>query len=330
MKKFYLMMLAALLAGQLLTAQNSGRGFNYQAIARDINGQVLQNEMVILQFGLYAGQTVTEPAWQELQVATTDEFGAFSLTVGHGQKSGGTLNSYEDLDYAAADYWLKVELKDGSEFYEISFRELLSVPYAEVARNATLFSPGMIIPYAGTLNSIPDGWLLCDGTLVDKNTYPALYAALGNSWGGTTTHFRLPDARGMFLRGVAYGSGNDPDRGSRTASAAGGNTGDNVGSKQGNEFKNHTHTGNTGYAGEHRHYSGVIVGIANDYSAYAREGTYGTASGGNRAAEQGSSGVRDRAVTNTIEDHRHSFTSNSTGGAESRPENIYVNYIIKY
>jgi len=318
MKKFYLLMLAALLAGQLLTAQNSGRGFNYQAIARDINGQVLQNEMVILQFGLYAGQTVTEPAWQELQVATTDEFGAFSLTVGHGQKSGGTLNSYEDLDYAAADYWLKVELKDGSEFYEISFRELLSVPYAEVARNATLFAPGMIIPYAGTLNSIPDGWLLCDGSLMDKNTYPALYAALGNSWGGTTTQFNLPDCRGNFLRGVSYASNRDEDKNSRTALSSGGNTGNNVGSYQPSQFSSHNHSASSSSAGSHKH-KFAFTNDDNGQNASVAEGDddpnhFHWADFACQAAGA----------------HTHPITVNSSGGSETRPENIYVNYIIKY
>ncbi len=323
-------MLAILFAGQFLTAQNSGKGFNYQAIARDLNGQVLQNQTIILRFSLIPGQYATDPTWQEMQLANTDEFGAFSLIVGHGQRTGGTVATYAELNYAAAEYWLKVELKDGAEYYEISFRELLSVPYAEVARNAVLFSPGMIIPYAGALNSIPDGWLLCDGSLVDKNAYPALYAALGNSWGGTSTHFNLPDARGMFLRGVAYGSGNDPDRGSRPASAAGGNTGDNVGSMQGNEFKNHTHTGSTNSTGAHKHKSGVIVGEQADYTAYAREGVDGSVTGGYRAAEKGTSGLRERAVTSSDGAHIHSFTTATTGGSESRPINIYVNYIIKY
>ena len=99
---------------------------------------------------------------------------------------------------------------------------------------------GMIIPFAGS--QIPSGWLLCDGSSVSRSTYSNLYTALGNTWGSSSsTTFNLPDLRGRFLRGVDSGSGNDPDASSRTAINSGGNTGDNVGSYQNDEFKSHNH-----------------------------------------------------------------------------------------
>jgi len=318
MKKVYLLMLAALFAGQFLTAQNSGKGFNYQAIARDLNGQVLQNQTIILQFSLIPGQYASEPTWKEMQLANTDEFGAFSLIVGHGQRTGGTVSNYADLNYASAEYWLKVELKDGAEFYEISFRELLSVPYAEVARNATLFSPGMMIPFAGTLEKIPAGWLLCDGSLVDKNAYPELYAALGNSWGGNSTHFNLPDCRGNFLRGVSYASNRDEDKATRTALNSGGNTGNIVGSYQSTQFSSHSHT--EGSAGLHNHKNGNYKYLI-QYD-----------NGNNTANNQNYTvGQPDICTMGEILDAgSHTHTINAAGGSETRPENIYVNYIIKY
>jgi microcystin-dependent protein len=99
---------------------------------------------------------------------------------------------------------------------------------------------GMIMPFAGIL--IPSGWLLCDGSSVSKTTYSDLYSALGDAWGSaSSTTFNIPDLRGRFLRGVDSGSGNDPDASSRTAINSGGNTGDNVGSYQDDEFKSHNH-----------------------------------------------------------------------------------------
>lgn len=42
----------------------------------------------------------------------------------------------------------------------------------------------------------PAGWLLCDGSLVDKLKYPDLWLLLGNTWGtSTTTQFYIPDLR---------------------------------------------------------------------------------------------------------------------------------------
>lgn len=310
MKKIALLFVVVVLGYTAAWSQNSGKGFNYQAIARDLNGQVLQNQTIILRFSLIPGQYATDPTWQEMQLANTDEFGAFSLIVGHGQRTGGSVTTYADLNYATADYWLKVELKDGSEFYEISFRELLSVPYAEVARNAIPNPAGTILPFAGPVDKIPEDYRLCDGALVDKNTYPALYAVIGNAWGGTTTHFRLPDCRGMFLRGVANGSGNDPDRSSRVALNAGGNTGDNVGSKQLNQFKSHNHGGTTSTNGNHRH------------DSFTLGGTGGNIQWGQEALRQWD------YPTGYAGSHDHTITLD--GGNESRPINVYVNYIINY
>lgn len=52
--------------------------------------------------------------------------------------------------------------------------------------------------------TIPDGWLLCDGSAVSRSVYSALFAALGTTWGpgdGVTT-FNIPDFRGRALYGA--------------------------------------------------------------------------------------------------------------------------------
>ncbi len=325
MKKVTFTLAIVLLSSFFALAQNSGKGFNYQAVARDLNGQVLQNQTIILRFSLIPGQYASDPTWQEMQLANSDEFGAFSLIVGHGQRTGGTVANYADINYGTADYWLKVELKDGTEFFEISFRELLSVPYAEVARNAMPNPVGTILPFAGPTNQIPDGYLLCNGASVDKNAYPELYAVIGNAWGGNTANFNLPDCRGMFLRGVASGSGNDPDRASRTASATGGNTGDNVGSKQTSQFGSHNHT--TGSSGNHQH-TGELQQY---YNGQWQKLTKKTGESGvtHPGVDSGDDDNLDlRVLTNTTGAHTH--TISNTGGNETRPINVYVNYIIKY
>jgi microcystin-dependent protein len=95
--------------------------------------------------------------------------------------------------------------------------------------------------YAG--NSIPTGWILCDGSAISRSTYSTLFTALGTSWGqgDNSTTFNLPDMRGRFARGVDAGADNDPDASGRTALHTGGNTGDNVGSYQSDEIKSHGH-----------------------------------------------------------------------------------------
>lgn len=70
---------------------------------------------------------------------------------------------------------------------------------------ATQTSPvpaGVYFPYGGT--SAPSGYLMCDGSAVNRTTYAGLFAIIGTGYGagnGSTT-FNVPDSRGRSLVGV--------------------------------------------------------------------------------------------------------------------------------
>ena len=54
-------------------------------------------------------------------------------------------------------------------------------------------------------NTIPAGWLLCDGSAVSRTTYAKLFSAIGTTWGagnGSTT-FNLPNSVGRFAEGAS-------------------------------------------------------------------------------------------------------------------------------
>ena len=60
---------------------------------------------------------------------------------------------------------------------------------------------GAILPYAGA--NAPYGYLLCDGSEVEKTKYAALYDVISTTYNGTTAlngvnTYRLPDLRGRF------------------------------------------------------------------------------------------------------------------------------------
>jgi microcystin-dependent protein len=64
---------------------------------------------------------------------------------------------------------------------------------------------GTILPYAGVVG-IPDGYLLCDGSEVERDKFSDLYDIIGVTFNGTTAlagfnTFRLPDLRGRFPLG---------------------------------------------------------------------------------------------------------------------------------
>lgn len=156
----------------------------------------------------------------------------------------------------------------------------------------SLCPAGTILPYAG--DTAPAGWLICDGTALNRNTYATLFAVVGTRFGyGDSSNFRIPDLRGQFLRGRDGGVGRDPDRNSRTAMNSGGATGDAVGSVQGDQFRSHRH--------------GVPI---DSNGSNADNPTLNQTSGS---------------------DENYSLTpgTDSAGGNETRPTNAYVNYIIK-
>jgi microcystin-dependent protein len=154
-----------------------------------------------------------------------------------------------------------------------------------------LCPPGTIVAYGG--QTAPSGWLLCNGQVIYRTTYPALFSAIGTSFGtNASTTFNLPDFRGRFLRGRDGGAGRDPDRTTRTAMATGGAIGDQVGSVQIDAFKSHTHSFTKPY----------IASRGDDGSTTYSE----------------------------VANSEKTSTTVATGGNETRPINANVNYIIKY
>jgi len=176
-----------------------------------------------------------------------------------------------------------------------------TVPLAALvaAVQQALCPAGSIIAYGGT--TAPAGWLLCDGTSYTRTTYSALFTAISTSFGtASATVFNVPDLRGRFLRGTDNGTARDPDRASRTAINTGGNTGDAIGSLQTDALRSHTHD-----------YSDIFYSEA-----------------GGTVPVPGNRGSGNTDYDNAGFDMRR--TSYATGGSETRPVNVNVNYIIKY
>jgi len=78
------------------------------------------------------------------------------------------------------------------------------------------FAIGAIIDFAG--DSVPDGFLICDGSEIPKSTYDDLYTAIGDLWNTTggadapsAGNFRLPPQEvgglGLYNRGVGATNG---------------------------------------------------------------------------------------------------------------------------
>ena len=63
---------------------------------------------------------------------------------------------------------------------------------------------GSIMAFAGT--TTPSYWLVCDGKALAKTTHPGLFDVIGYTYGGSGTHFNVPNLLGRVIAGTG-----DPD-----------------------------------------------------------------------------------------------------------------------
>ena len=130
-KKIFLTIAVAFVV-TIASAQNSG--FNYQAVVRNAQGELVANTNVGLRITLTdeQGQQVM---YRETQSAPTNAYGVLSVTVGAGTPGGGkTLN---DVDWASGNVWMRVEIdaKGGTNYTDMGTTKLQAVPYAYYALN---------------------------------------------------------------------------------------------------------------------------------------------------------------------------------------------------
>lgn len=81
-------------------------------------------------------------------------------------------------------------------------------PQLRMCKNVLYYSQSIIGDYKySARNEDHLGWLICDGRLLDRVDFRALFEIVGTSFGSTnSTNFRLPDFRGRVLGGVNLSS----------------------------------------------------------------------------------------------------------------------------
>jgi len=180
------------------------------------------------------------------------------------------------------------------------------------ANSFNLLPVGMVVQWVSA--TAPTGWLLCNGNAYNASankTYQELYNVIGNQFGGTNnTNFKVPDYRGMFLRGA----GQNAQTGYTTY------TGQTLNTQQTHATQTHSHTidhdheNNSGPRHKFRIRSDGLSGVGFDIICSYPTNTNYTATGLTVPTHSGSSG------NNTI----------NIDANETRPVSYSVNYLIKY
>jgi microcystin-dependent protein len=156
--------------------------------------------------------------------------------------------------------------------------------------------------------TVPADYLPCDGRVISISSHRPLYDVIGNTYNagtgadGTTT-FALPDLRGIFLRGMKA-------------------AGSILGAKH-NWTTGRSRTAmTTSSNGDHKHYDGAFF--------HQPPNKYGTVSNNTTATVIANTGSNfAQQLTNTSTDGAHSHTINGGGDAETAPDHMYVNFVIR-
>jgi Phage Tail Collar Domain len=310
MKTITGMLLGVLLSHGLATAQPVSIPLSYQGRLLDSSGKALSHRVdgYRLTFRIFnaqapAGTLVWGPF--EFDLSPSDSVsnghryrvpvvdGWFSVVLGEWDTAG---NSLADCLYSP-ERFLEVAVDGGSPV--VPRQRIISAPYAvRVDRALHGFPTGAIVAYWNVPSSggaiyiccpVPQGWIVCDGSAVPAgDRYEALRVLVGD---------RVPDLRGMFLRGLNSGRTHfDGDTESRT-----------IGSYQSDSMEFHEHD-----------YKDIF------FSANVSWGSQIAVPQGFGTGTEYSSSDMDNVGL------QKARATDSSGGADSRPKNMAVTWLIKY
>jgi len=132
-----ILLILGLFTSGTLYAQ-SEQGFTYQAVARDLSGNPLGEKKITVRLSIHAEGMDGEQVWTEDHEVLTSPFGMFTLTVGDPKalNQGGSAKSFDQIDWSASPFFLRVYLKTDNEFIDMGGSAVQTVPLAQYATSA--------------------------------------------------------------------------------------------------------------------------------------------------------------------------------------------------
>lgn len=113
------------------------------------------------------------------------------------------------------------------------------------------FPSGAVTPYTSVYASLPKGWVKCDGALYDGTleTFSTLFTAIGTTYGGSGTSFRVPNLGQRVIRAGVIGAFDGKSSIALTAAQSGVGWHEHTGTNGAHsnhpmDEKDHTHTFN--------------------------------------------------------------------------------------
>lgn len=135
-------------------------GISYQAVAldeggreiagQDINGNIINGKSINVRFSLVAGTSDGEILYREVHTVNTDQYGLFSVVIGHGTVSpDGKNQKLTDINWGADRMYLRVEIdiKRSGNYKVMGIQQMMAVPFAFYSLNSSSIEPGTVSQY---------------------------------------------------------------------------------------------------------------------------------------------------------------------------------------
>lgn len=134
MKKSILSIAIAIVISFTSFAQ-SPEAFKYQAVTRDLSGNILANQSVSFQISILQGSSSGSSVYTETHSGTTNAFGLINLEIGNGTVVSG---DFTIISWGSDLYFVKIEMDEtgGTNYQLMGTSQLLSVPYSLNAKTA--------------------------------------------------------------------------------------------------------------------------------------------------------------------------------------------------
>lgn len=132
----YILSIAVVLLATVSVYAQVPQGFNFQAVARDANGDILADKNLGVQVSLLNGAESENPVYTETHNVTTNPLGLIQIVIGEGTAAEG--QSFSAINFSSGNFYVKlgIDLEGGANYSDLGSTRLLSVPYALVAQKA--------------------------------------------------------------------------------------------------------------------------------------------------------------------------------------------------
>ncbi|HOY31045.1 MAG TPA: hypothetical protein PKW80_04110 [Bacteroidales bacterium] len=136
------------------------QALNYQAVARDVSGNVLPSQILGIKVSLHLGSATGAVVYSETFTPTTNPFGLFTIDIGNGITNSG---QFDTIAWGRNHYYMQVEMDPtgGATYVDMGTSQLLSVPYSLFAEKSRTVAAS----YTNSPLPVAYGFVESSGTL---------------------------------------------------------------------------------------------------------------------------------------------------------------------